>query len=99
MIVIQEYLQVQHIFGAIITCCPPAAVSVVQRYNMDHQEMVEAVLTYKAEKIVEHVQKLVEMPSFAVEETKARIKKVLAGKLNTATHEILEMLTNEFTNE
>jgi len=58
--------------------------------------MAEAVLDHKAEKIVEHVQKLVEMPSFAVEETKERVKKVLAGKLNTETHNLIEMLTKEF---
>ena len=63
---------------------------------MTHQEMAEAVLDHKAEKIVEHVQKLVEMPSFAVEETKLRVKKILAGKMNATTHELIDMLTKEF---
>lgn len=64
--------------------------------EMTHQEMAEAVLDHKAEKIVEHVKAIVEMPSFAVEETKLRVKKILAGRMNAATHDILDMLTKEF---
>ena len=61
--------------------------------------MAEAVLEHKADKIVEHVMKLVEMPNFAIEETKQRVIKVLAAKLNTTTHELLEMLTKEFSSD